>query len=78
MLPRPPLTFINILASIIVSVIFIVVMSRPSEIVRRRVSALLIAGAGAVYFGGGFGWWRSRIVPSLPGLPTAVWTITAI
>ncbi len=55
---RPPLTFLYILAPLFVAFVFISAMSVASEPVRRRLSALLIAGAGAVYFGGGFGWWE--------------------
>ena len=56
--PRPPLTFANIVAPIIVSGLFITTMSMVRELNRQKLSALLIAGAGAVYYGGGFGWWE--------------------
>lgn len=56
--PRPPLTSANILAPIVVSGLFVSAMSLVYEPDRRKLSALLIAGAGAVYFGAGFGWWE--------------------
>ncbi len=56
--PRPDLTPANVIAPIVVSGLFIAVMSRLREPGRQKVSALLIAGAGAVYFGAGFGWWE--------------------
>ena len=58
MIPRQPITLTHIIAPIVVASLFIVIMSRLNDRMRQRVSALLIAGAGAVYFGGGFGWWE--------------------
>lgn len=55
---RPPMTIANILAPMIVSALFVSAMSLLREPDRHKLSALLIAGAGAVYFGGGFGWWE--------------------
>jgi hypothetical protein len=55
-IPRPHLTSANVIAPIAVSGAFIAIMSMLREPDRQKVSALLIAGAGAVYFGAGFGW----------------------
>jgi hypothetical protein len=58
LVPRPHPTAVN--APVLVSAVFIVAMSILREPDRRRLNALLIAGAGAgaVYFGAGFGWWE--------------------
>ena len=56
--PRPPLTPVNVVAPVVVSAVFIAAMSLLREPNRQKLSALLIAGAGAVYFGAGFGWWE--------------------
>jgi Family of unknown function (DUF6010) len=58
LIQRPPMTIANIVAPVIVSALFVSVMSLLHEPDRHKLSALLIAGAGAVYFGGGFGWWE--------------------
>jgi Family of unknown function (DUF6010) len=57
-IPRPPITLANIVAPICVSGLFIAAMSMLREPNRKKVSALLIAGAGTAYYGGGFGWWE--------------------
>jgi hypothetical protein len=56
--PRPPFTVVNLVAPIVASVLFISAMSLLREPDRHKLSALLISGAGAVYFGAGFGWWE--------------------
>jgi hypothetical protein len=56
--PRPPLAPANVIASVVVSGLFVAGMSAVREPNRKKLSALLISGAGAVYFGAGFGWWE--------------------
>lgn len=68
MIPRPPVTPVNILAPVVVAGLFIAAMSLLREPARRRLSALLIAGAGATYFGGGFGWWEVGFCAALTWL----------
>jgi hypothetical protein len=58
LVPRPQLALPNIIAPLVVSPLFIPAMSLLREPDRKRLSALLIADAGAVYFGAGFGWWE--------------------
>ena len=57
--PRPPAGAIQIVAPIIVSAVYIGIMCLLTEPVRHRLSALIIAGAGGVYFGAGFGIWEA-------------------
>jgi hypothetical protein len=64
--PRPPFTQVQIIAPVIVSGIYIAAMSALPTEVRRKLSALIIAGAGCVYYGAGFGWWE--VVFCLPML----------
>ena len=56
--PKPPIDALQILAPLLVSVVYIGIMSLLTERARRRWSALIIAGAGGVYFGAGFGPWE--------------------
>ncbi len=56
--PRPPIGAIQIVSPVVVSVVYIGIMCLLSERTRHRLSALIIAGAGGVYFGGGFGVWE--------------------
>jgi Family of unknown function (DUF6010) len=58
LIQRPPITIANIVAPVIVSALFVSAISLLREPARHRLSALPIAGAGAVYFGAGFGWWE--------------------
>jgi len=54
---RPELTLLNILAPLIVALIFIAACSLLKEPGRRQFSAIMIAGAGAAYLNGGLlGW----------------------
>ena len=54
----PSLGFPNVIIPIVVAGVFIAAMSLLKEPDRRHLSALFIAGAGATYFGGGFGFWE--------------------
>jgi hypothetical protein len=54
---RPELTLLNILAPLIVALIFIAACSLLKEPGRRQFSAIMVAGAGAAYLNGGLlGW----------------------
>ncbi len=57
--PRPAIGAIQVISPIIVSAAYIGIMSVLSERARHRLSALIIAGAGGVYFGAGFGIWEA-------------------
>ena len=48
----------DIVAPVVVSGVFIALTSLLKEPTRHQFSALTIAGAGFVYFGGGFGFWE--------------------
>lgn len=54
----PEFTFSNALSAIAIGLIFISIMSLVKEPARQKVNALLIAGAGAVYWSGGLGLWE--------------------
>jgi hypothetical protein len=54
----PQIGMANIIAPVIVSGIFIALTSLFKEPTRQQFSALMIAGAGFVYFGGGFRFWE--------------------
>jgi hypothetical protein len=56
--PRPAITVPSIVAPIVVSALFVLAMAMVREPNRKKLSALLIAGAGSVYYGAGFGWWE--------------------
>ena len=58
MTSHPPITVVQIIAPVLVGFVYIGLMSLLKEPVRRRLSALIIAGAGGVYFGGVFGVWE--------------------
>jgi hypothetical protein len=51
----PEFTIINALAAIVIAFIYIGISSLANEPNRQRISAVIIAGAGAVYWSGGFG-----------------------
>ena len=53
-LPTPS----NVIAPMVVSGLFIALTSLLREPTRKQFSALMIAGAGFVYFGGGFRFWE--------------------
>ena len=62
--PRPPIGPVQVISPMIVGAIYVGIMSLLSERPRRRLSALIIAGAGGAYFGAGFGVWE--VLFSLP------------
>ena len=51
-------TFLNALSAIAIAFAFITIMSLLKEPTRQKVNALIIAGAGAVYWSGGLGLWE--------------------
>ena len=53
-----PLSLLHVILPVLVAGAFVAAMSLMREPGRQRLSALLIAGAGATYFGGGFGLWE--------------------
>ena len=54
----PSLDFLHSLPPVFVAIAFIAAVSLLREPKRRQFSALVIAGAGATYFGAGFGFWE--------------------
>ncbi len=56
--PRPPIGVAAVISPLVVSAVYIGIMSLLSGRARLRLSALIIAGAGGVYFGAGFGIWE--------------------
>jgi Family of unknown function (DUF6010) len=54
----PRLDFLHSLPPLFVAIAFIAAVSLLREPKRRQFSALMIAGAGATYFGAGFGFWE--------------------
>jgi hypothetical protein len=54
----PHLDLLNVILPIVVAGLFIAALSLMREPNRRHLSALFIAGAGATYFGGSFGFWE--------------------
>ena len=56
--PLPVITPINVVAPIVVAGLFIALVSLFKEPTRQKFSALMIAGAGFVYFGGSFRIWE--------------------
>jgi hypothetical protein len=54
----PPIDLLNTVLPVVVAALFIAAMSLLREPGRRNLSALFIAGAGATYFGGSFGFWE--------------------
>lgn len=53
-----PLTLSVVLAPVLIALAFISLMSLVKEPIRQKLNALLIAGAGAVYWSGGLGLWE--------------------
>ena len=51
----PSFTILNAVAAVIIALIYIALSSVLKEPTRQQVSAVIIAGAGAAYFRGGFG-----------------------
>ncbi|WDF66968.1 DUF6010 family protein [Sphingobacterium oryzagri] len=54
----PEFTSVGALAAVIIAIVFIAIMSCIREPFRQKINALLIAGAGAVYWSGGLGAWE--------------------
>lgn len=59
----PPFTLSIMFGAVLIALIFIMLFSLIKEPVRIKASALLIAGAGAVYWSGGLGVWEFALVP---------------
>lgn len=53
-----PIHVIDVVAPIIVAIVFIVAVSAFPEPQRRNFNAIMIAGAGAAYLNGGLGIWE--------------------
>jgi hypothetical protein len=51
----PEFTLINAIGAIVIAFIYITISSIPNEPNRQKISAVIIAGAGAVYWSGGLG-----------------------
>ena len=51
-------TAIGVISPLVVAVVLISLISIPREPARQKFSAVFVAGAGAAYFGGGFGIWE--------------------
>jgi Family of unknown function (DUF6010) len=51
----PEFTIINALAAVVIAFVYIGISSLANEPNRQRISAIIIAGAGAVYWSGGLG-----------------------
>jgi hypothetical protein len=54
----PPFTYLNALAAVAIALIYITLFSLVKEPNRQQFNALIIAGAGAVYWSGGLGIWE--------------------
>lgn len=54
----PEFTMINVLAAVLIAFGFILLMSLVKEPNRQKINAILIAGAGSVYWSGGLGVWE--------------------
>jgi len=55
---RLPLTPLNLISPLIVAGVWILLCALLREPARQRFSAILLAGAGAAYLGGGLGLWE--------------------
>jgi hypothetical protein len=56
--PRPDITLPMLLSPLVVAGVWILLVALLREPARRQFSAILIAGAGAAYLGGGLGFWE--------------------
>lgn len=54
----PEFTFINAIAAVLIAFVFITIMSLVKEPSRQKINAIIIAGAGGVYWSGGLGVWE--------------------
>jgi hypothetical protein len=55
---RPELTLVEALPPLVVAAVFILLCALLREPNRRQFSAIMLAGAGAAYLGGGLGTWE--------------------
>lgn len=53
-----PVTLVGVVSPIVIGFILIALISLLREPARQKFSAVFVAGAGAAYFGGGFGPWE--------------------
>jgi hypothetical protein len=51
----PEFTLINAIGAVVIALIYIAISSIPNEPNRQKISAVIIAGAGSVYWSGGLG-----------------------
>jgi hypothetical protein len=51
----PEFTLLNALAAVAIAFVYITISSIPNEPNRQKISAVIIGGAGAVYWSGGLG-----------------------
>jgi len=51
-------TIINALVAALIGLVFIIIMSFVKEPSRQKINAIIIAGAGGVYWSGGLGVWE--------------------
>lgn len=54
----PQFTLTAMLAAVLIAVVFITIMSFVKEPNRQKINAIIIAGAGSVYWNGGLGVWE--------------------
>jgi len=54
----PQFTFVNAIAAVAVACIFIMLLSLVKEPNRQKLSAIIVAGAGAAYLSSGLGGWE--------------------
>ncbi len=54
----PNFTIINALSALAIAVVYITIFSLVKEPNRQKINAVIIAGAGAVYWSGGLGIWE--------------------
>lgn len=54
----PDFTLINALAAVAIAILFVTIMSLVKEPGRQKLNAIVVAGAGGVYWNGGFGVWE--------------------
>ncbi len=54
----PEFTIITAFTAVLIAVVFIIIMSFVKEPNRQKINAILISGAGGVYWNGGLGVWE--------------------
>ena len=54
----PEFTVLNAIVAVGIAIVYITVFSLVKEPKRQKINAILIAGAGAVYWSGGLGLWE--------------------